>query len=111
MSGNDDAASGGARCGQCSRKLRPPIQRIGALAGLVFDVLADERQALGGCEFCDMGSLCLDAEAGSLLPPGGNPQVGNRALHVQTAYHRMRTGRSAKSSNVIISLRPHQTLV
>jgi hypothetical protein len=31
----------------------------------------------------------------------GNPQIGDDLLHVQTAYHRMRTGRSAKSSNII----------
>jgi hypothetical protein len=45
--------------------------------------------------------LRLDAEAGSLLALRGNPQIGDHPLHVQTAYHRMRTGRSAKSSNVI----------
>jgi hypothetical protein len=46
-------------------------------------------------------ALCVQAEAGAVLALRRNPQVCNRALHDQRAYHRMPSGRSRLSSNVV----------
>ena len=43
----------------------------------------------------------IAAKAGAVLALRRNPQIYNRALHDQRAYHRMPSGRSATSSNVV----------
>ena len=50
-------------------ELRPPIERVGALAGFGLDVLGDDGDALGLGEAGDGRALRLDAEARALLLP------------------------------------------
>jgi hypothetical protein len=71
------------------------------LARFRFQVFANNRKPLGFGKPCDGGALGFEPEARALLPLRRNPQIGDRTLHVQTAYHRLRFGRSAKSSNLI----------
>ena len=58
--GHQDAAFGGPRCSQCRGKLGPAIERIGALAGLGLDELADDRDPLGFAEAGNGSALSID---------------------------------------------------
>src|SRR6267142_1642555 len=87
----------GQRCGQ----LRAPVQGVRALTSFSFDKLSRNSEGFASGEVIDSGPLGIKAEAGAVLALRRNPKICNRLLHVQSAYHRMRFGRSANKSNIV----------
>jgi hypothetical protein len=72
---------GPAGCRQGRGKLRPPIERIGPLAGFGLDKLPDDRDPLGFAEACHGCPLRLDPEPGAVLLLCGDSQVGDGFPH------------------------------
>ena len=60
--GDQDGAFGGLGGSQRGGELRPPVEGVGALAGLGLDELGDDADALGLGEPGDGGALRLDAQ-------------------------------------------------
>jgi hypothetical protein len=107
--GNNYAAFRSLRGGQRCGELRASVQGIAALAGFGFNILSGNHDGFGGRKSLDDGgALGIDAEAGAVLFLRRDPEICNRPLHDQTAYHRMAFGRSAKSSNIIAVFMLHQ---
>ena len=92
--GDDDRTLAATRGGEGGGELRPPVERIRALAALCLDKLGREGEAFGVGEAANCFLLGLDSEAGAPLPFGGDPVVGDGRLHDQTAYHRLPFGGS-----------------
>jgi hypothetical protein len=65
------------------RELWPPVDRVGALAGLGLDELGDDRDAFGLGEAGDGRALRLDPEPRALLLLCGDTVVGNSAIHTK----------------------------
>jgi hypothetical protein len=63
-------------------QLGPEIERVCALAGLCFDALVNDGEALGFGEAANRFALGLEAEAGFGLLAGGDAQVGDDRTHV-----------------------------
>ena len=76
--GDDDGATRLLRGGQSRRKLRPALQRIGALARLDLDELARDGETLAFAELGDGPTLRFQAQAGAALPSSRHADVGNR---------------------------------
>jgi hypothetical protein len=57
--------------------LGPPIERVGALSGLGFDVFGNDPEVLGFGEPGDCCALGLDPEPGAVLLPCGDPLNGS----------------------------------
>src|SRR6266853_2251435 len=78
---DQDTALGVA--GRCERscELGPPIERVGALSGLGFDVFRNDPEVLGFGEPGDCCALGLDPEPGAVLLPCGDTIVGDSAFH------------------------------
>ena len=87
--------------GQGGRQLRAPVQGVGPLPGFGFDEFGGYVEGFRSSKAVDCGPLGLDAQAGAMLALRRNPKICNRLLHVQRAYHRMRSGRSANKSNIV----------
>jgi hypothetical protein len=87
---DDYAAFRGLGRSQGSCKLRAAVKRVGALAGFGLDVLCEDGDAFRFGEPGDGRPLSFDPEARALLPLCRNPQIGDRAVHFQTANHRLR---------------------
>ena len=88
------AANAAASCGRRSRASAPF-----PLSASINS--ADNCESFAGGKSLDDCALGVQAEARAVLALRGNPQVCNRALHDQRAYHRMAFGRSAMSSDII----------
>jgi len=78
---DQDTALGVA--GRCERscELGPPIERVGALSGLGFDVFGNDPEVLGFGEPGNCCTLGLDPEPGAVLLPCGDTIVGDSAFH------------------------------
>src|SRR6202035_5510767 len=63
------------RCGE----LRAALQGVSPLAGLDFNVLANNLIALGGGKACDVLTLGFKSEARAPLSGSGDPKVGNNS--------------------------------
>src|ERR1700688_2622182 len=98
---NDYAAFRRLCCGQGGCQTRAPVQGVSALAGFDFDELGSNCERLGCGKALDGGPLGIKAKTRAPLSLRGNPEICNRPLHDQRAYHRMRFGRSAIESNDI----------
>jgi hypothetical protein len=81
--------------------LRAPFQGVGTLPGFGLNILGNYLEGFRGGKTIDCGPLGIDAQAGAVLALRRNPELCNRLLHVQSAYHRMRFGRSANKSNLV----------
>src|SRR3954452_15998760 len=66
-----------------SMAMRAAIERVGALAGLRFDELGDDREALGFGEPGDRRALRLDTEPRALLLPSSDTIIGNGFFHTK----------------------------
>ena len=85
--GNSDTASVlPGRC-QCCLKLRPPLQRIGALAGLNLNVFAQGLYPFGLSEMSQRLSLGFNSKARASLPCGGNADVKERFIRASGKIH------------------------
>jgi hypothetical protein len=92
--GDDHRAALAAGDCEGTGELRPPLERIGALAGGCLDELGEESKAGGLGEAGDGGLLRLDAEAGAALPLGRDPVVGDGGRHrrlLRSSYKRHTT--------------------
>jgi hypothetical protein len=98
---NDYAAFRSLCCGQGGCQTRAPVQGVSALAGFDFDELGSNCERLGCGKALDGGPLGIKAKTRALLSLRGNPEICNRPLHDQRAYHRMACGRSANQSNLV----------
>jgi hypothetical protein len=72
---------GPAGCSQGCGKLRPPIERVEALAGFGLYELLDDRDARGFAEAGEGCPLGLDPKPGAMLSLRGDPEIGNRIAH------------------------------
>ena len=81
--------------------MRAPVQGVGSLPGFGFDILGNYLEGFCSRKAVDCGPLGIDAQAGAVLALRRNPEICDRLLHVQRAYHRMRFGRSANKSNIV----------
>jgi hypothetical protein len=77
-------------------ELRPPLERVGALAGCRLHELGGDGESSHLGKVGDGRLLRLNAQAGAALPLGRDPVVGDGGRHrrapslfVQTAYHRL----------------------
>jgi hypothetical protein len=81
--------------------LRAPFQGIGPLPGFGFNILGGYLEGFRRSKAVYGGTLGVDTQAGAVLALRRNPEICNRLLHDQRAYHRMRFGRSANKSNIV----------
>jgi hypothetical protein len=77
------------------------VQSVRAPAGFGLNILGSYLERFRSRKAVYGGSLGVNAQAGAMLTLRRNPEICNRLLHVQTAYHRMPFGRSVIESNVI----------
>ncbi len=80
LGNRDGAFTVPAGLGESGGELRAALDRVGALAGLDLDELADDLVTLGGCESGNRGALGIDPETRAALLASADPEVGDQRL-------------------------------